>query len=263
MKIVKGGKGRAALDVQLLTFPAPTKPAERAFNAAVDALVGTLDEPEADDPAGDRYEYNRTMRLVFASPELISAHLEGYNDTGGAHPNSFSGNVNIDIARGREAQFPDLLDPPGAKTVFALCLKQVVAQKKARMGDEAPLKAADLKELSGQVAEATGQLRSWSFGPEKATVDYDAYAVGAYVEGAYSCEIPYSALKPLAKAGFPFPESSAGDLLFRVIRSYHNLRYESDGTGEKHEADVGCGTGLLAGRRGERRRATRSTRARS
>jgi hypothetical protein len=49
-------------------------------------------------------------------------------------------------------------------------------------------------------------LRAWSFAPDKATVTYDPYAVGAYAEGLYSCEIPYATLKPLAKPGFPLPQ---------------------------------------------------------
>ena len=201
----KGAKGKAEISLQLLKFPAPANPGERAFNAAVDRLVGELTEPEKDDPAADRYAYDRTMRLVFGSPALISAHLEGYNDTGGAHPTTFSGNVNIDVAKGAEMKFADLLDAKAAKAVFALCQKQVIAQKKEREGADAQLGPESLKDLAKSIAEATGNLEAWSFGAEKATISYDPYAVGAYAEGAFSCEIPYSTLKPLAKAGFPAP----------------------------------------------------------
>ena len=201
----KGGKGKAAISLQMLKFPAPANPGERAFNAAVERISGRLDEPEKDDPTGDRYEYDRTMRLVYGSPALISAHMDGYQDTGGAHPNTFSGNINIDVARGVELKFADLTDAKGANMLFALCQKQVIAQKKEREGADFQLSPNDLKDLAKQVAEATGNLESWSFGPEKATVGYDPYAVGAYAEGAFSCEIPYATLKPLMKAGFPLP----------------------------------------------------------
>ena len=201
----KGGKGRAAISLQLLRYPSPATPGERVFNAAVDRLVGSLDQPEKDDPAPDRYDYERTMTLPYASPQLISAHIEGYNDTGGAHPSSFTGNVNLDVGQGREAQFSDLFDARGAKAIFAFCLKSVVAQKKERMADEAALSGEDLKELNKNVAESTGKLESWSFEADKATVTYDPYAVGAYAEGEFECEIPYATLKPLAKPGFPLP----------------------------------------------------------
>ncbi len=200
-----GAPGKAAVMVQLLRYPSPATPAERAFDSAVDKLAGGIDEPEKGDPAADHYEYDRSMRVTYASPRLISAHIDGFNDTGGAHPNTFSGDVTIDVEQGREATFADLLDEAGAKAVFAYCLKSVIAAKTARMGADAPLSAADLKELAKNVAAETGKLTTWSFSADKATVTYDPYAVGAYVEGAYRCEIPYSALKPLAKPSFPLP----------------------------------------------------------
>ena len=178
---------------------------ERAFNAAVDKLVGSLDQPEKDDPAADRYEYNRDMRLVYASPRLISAHMAAYQDTGGAHPSSFTGDVNIDVAAGREAQFDDLLDARGADKVFAICLKSVQAQKKEKMGADAPNSAEDLAELTKNVKEATRNLGAWSFQADKVSISYDPYAVGSYAEGGYDCEIPYANLKGLARPAFPLP----------------------------------------------------------
>ena len=204
-RIEKGHKGKAGVTLELLKYPAPATPAERAFNAAVEKLVGALDEPEQDDPAADRYEYDRTLRLAYASPRLVSAHLDGYDDTGGAHPSTFTGDVNVDIEKSREAKFSDILDERGAKAVFAFCLKGVVAEKKERMGADAPLSPEDVKQLAKSVADSTGDLKDWSFGADAATVSYDAYAVGSYAEGAYECVIPYATLKPLAKAEFPLP----------------------------------------------------------
>jgi uncharacterized protein YecT (DUF1311 family) len=205
LRIEKVARGRADMNIQLLKYPSPATPAERAFNAAVDCLVGSLDEPAANDPGADRYAYERTMRLTYASPAFISAHLFGYDDTAGAHPNSFSGSVNIDVADGREAKFSDLLDAAGAKAVFALCLKQVVAQKKEREGADAPLGPDDMRELTKALNESTAKLDTWSFDAKGATVIYDAYAVGAYAEGAFTCEIPYAQLRPLARRTFPLP----------------------------------------------------------
>jgi uncharacterized protein YecT (DUF1311 family) len=204
-RIEDGSKSKADIDLQLLKYPAAATPAERAFNTAVDTLVGPLDEPQPNDPSPGGYAHERLMRLVYASRKLVSAHLWAYEDTGGAHPNSFTGNVNLLVAQGREAKFADLLDARGAQTVFALCRKQVIAAKKARMGADFRLGPDDLKELTKNVAEATSKLDSWSFGPDKATVTYDPYAVGAYVEGSYECVMPYATLKPLAKADFPLP----------------------------------------------------------
>ena len=61
------------------------------------------------------------------------------------------------------------------------------------------------KTLADSVAEATGDLKAWSFGADAATVSYDPYAVGAYAEGAFSCSVPYATLRPLARSDFPLP----------------------------------------------------------
>jgi len=197
----KGNRRKAALDMQLLKYPAPATPAERAFNAAVDTAVGPLDQPDNDDPGITPWEYQRTMRLVFASPRLISAHLEGYSSTGGAHPNSYTADINVLVEEGREAKLADLLDDKAAQKVFAFCLKSVRAEKKARMGAD----FTPEEDLPKTVAEATSKLEAWSFGADAATVSYDPYAVGSYAEGPYDCVIPYATLKPLAGPGFPLP----------------------------------------------------------
>ena len=202
LRIEEGSKTRADLNLQLLKYPAPATPAERAFNAGVEGLIGSIDEPEAGEPNPEGYAHERALRLVYASPRLMSAHLRAYDDTGGAHPNFSSGNVNILVAQGRAATFADLVDPSAAKTVFSLCLKQVLAAKYVRMGDNSPLEPDALKDLTKQVALATGDLNAWSFGADAATVAYDPYAVGAYAEGEYQCVLPYATLKPLANPAF-------------------------------------------------------------
>jgi uncharacterized protein YecT (DUF1311 family) len=203
-RMQKGGKGRTDVDVQLLKFVDAATPAERAFNAAVDHLTNDLENPGKDDPLADQWSYTWSMRLAYASPKLISAHADGDSFMGGAHPNSYSVNINIDVARGREARFADLLDKPAADKIFALCLKQVRDEKTSREGS-ADDDADAAKTLADSVAAATGDLKAWSFGVDAATIAYDPYAVGAYAEGAFSCSAPYTALRPLARADFPLP----------------------------------------------------------
>lgn len=198
----KGGKGRSDIDIQLLRFAAPANPGEKAFNAEVAKLV-RIREPAKDDPQADSYSYQWSMSLPYASPRLVSAHASGYEYAGGAHPNRFTANFNFDIGRQRLLTFDDLVAAPSAKKVFALCAEQVIKQKRERIDNADDVGSPqDILEL---VAKATGDLRAWSFGGDKATIGYDPYAVGAYAEGDYSCEIPYATLKPLAKADFPLP----------------------------------------------------------
>ena len=204
-RIEPGGVGRTDVFIEVLRFPAPANAGERAFNAAVDKLSTDIVEPDGDDAKRDDYAYSWKMRLAYASPRLISAHADGYSSMGGAHPNSHSADINIDVGAGREATFDSLLDKAGAEKIFALCVDQVIAERKDREGADGDLDAEGLKTLRKDVADATGALKTWSFGADAATISYDAYAVASYVEGEFSCKIPYATLRPLAKPGFPLP----------------------------------------------------------
>jgi uncharacterized protein YecT (DUF1311 family) len=201
----KGGKGRAEVDLELMKFVDPQNDAQRTFNAAIEKATGDIVQPEKDDPNPGSYAYDWTMRLTYASPRLLSAHLSGYWDAGGAHPNTLTANVNVDFASGREARFDDAFAPEGATKIFALCLQSVKKQKQERLGDDAPKSAADFASLTHDLQEATRKLNAWSFEADKATIDYDPYAVGSYAEGPYDCEIPYATLRGLTKPGFPLP----------------------------------------------------------
>jgi uncharacterized protein YecT (DUF1311 family) len=201
----KGGHGRAALDLELLKFVDPDTDAARAFNAAVEKATGDIVEPEKGEPQDDKYEYDWSMRLTYASPRLISARLDGFSCTAGAHPNTVSHNINIDVAAGREARFEDAFAPESTEKIFALCDQSLREQKKQRLGDEAPKGVDELATLAKEIRDATRDLGAWSFAADKATVVYDRYAVGAYYEGAYACEIRYVQLREWAKPGFPLP----------------------------------------------------------
>ena len=109
-------------------------------------MTNDLENPGKDDPLADQWSYTWSMRLAYASPKLISAHADGDSFMGGAHPNSYSVNINVDVARGREATFADMLDKPAADKIFALCLKQVrdaevgargVGRRRRRRGEDA------------------------------------------------------------------------------------------------------------------------------
>ncbi len=110
------------------------------------------------------------MRLAYASPRLISAPAAGYSFPGGAHSNSNSVDINVDVARGREATLDDLLDKPAAQKVFALCTDQARDRKKETGDWDENSKAWGSKELVKDVAESPADPKAWSFGGEAATI---------------------------------------------------------------------------------------------
>ena len=202
----KGAKGKAEVNLELIKFAEAKTPAEHAFNAAVDAAYGEITQPGKDDPAADRYAYDWTMRLVYASPRLVSAEVSGFFDTGGAHPNSTLFNINVDLAADRIARFPDAFDAKAAAKLVALCKAAVLTTKQARLGADGMPKGDELKQFDKDIDAATRDLSAWSFNADKAVVSYAPYTLGAYAEGGYSCEIPYATLRSLTRPEFPLPQ---------------------------------------------------------
>ena len=198
----KAVKGRADLAFDMLTYPNPANAGERAFNAVAGHLFDEIADPEPGDPA-DQYFFDWTMRLTYASPQFVSAFAQGAYDAGGAHPNSSSVGINVNMITNAPATFAELLDDKGAAAIVALCVDQVARTKRERGGD--PPDAEELAKLRKDVADVTGDLKSWHFSAYAAIVTYDPYAVASCAEGAFECVIPMATLHAVAKPGFPLP----------------------------------------------------------
>ena len=201
----KGGIGKTNIAVQAFQFAKASDPAQLAFNAEINKLIKDIPQPSAPDAQNADYDYSVSMTLDYASPKLISAHTITSTFLGGAHPNNQSNTINIDVAKGKLAQFGDLLDKAGAKTIFAECEKQVLAQKKENEGAEADTSPATIKRLRSDISNVSGNLELWTFAASKAEIQYDANVLGARADGVFFCTIPYAQLRPLAKPGFPLP----------------------------------------------------------
>ena len=209
-----GSKSRYAVSVFLFRFPKPASAAEAALNRRVARIAAEAPTATDDPAAATIYEWERKARLAYASDRLLSIGVDGYEMTGGAHGNSSFGAINLDMTTGRELTVADLTDEAGRARLAALCDGQVRTQLRDKLKEsgedpDTPDGKASLAALEGDaakgVAETVGDLSNWTFGGTGATVTFLPYAVAPYVYGAFSCEIPYANLRPLAKASFPMP----------------------------------------------------------
>ena len=200
-----GRKGHYQIDVTVLKYAPPTSPGEKLFNAEVAKLLRQI--PSGKNDSFGRamiYSFILHMRMAYAGPRFLSANIETYQFAGGAHGNSGSSDINIDVAKGRILHFADAFSAAAEQKLDAECLRQILPQKAERAPDE-KMDGDHLKQLKHAIAEGLDRLDSWSFSAKEARVDYDAYALGAYVEGPYSCRFPTAFLRPLVKPGFPLP----------------------------------------------------------
>jgi len=193
------------LDVALLKYVDPVLAGEKLFNAQIDAL---LKEAPSVKPANARpnliYTYQLDLHLAYASPEFLSAHLQSYDFSGGAHGNSAEKNINIAMVEGRLLGFSDLFEAAALPPLEADCLSQIEAQKATKLPDE-KLDAAAKRKLAKAISASLGALEKWSFSAAQAEVTFDAYELGAYVEGSYTCSFSAEALRPFRKLDYIFP----------------------------------------------------------
>ncbi len=192
-------------DITVSKFAAPVLPGEKLFNAEIDKLL--KDAPSAKDK-GDQpdmtYTYDLHLRVTYASPQFLSASMETYLFSGGAHGNSGTNGINIDVAKGKDLSFGDVFEPAAFPKLEELCLTQIKAQKAEKMPDYDQSPAA-MKELRSTIGDDLSKFDRWSFTAAQGTVTFDPYELGAYVEGSYECTFPVEVLHPFYKLGSVLP----------------------------------------------------------
>lgn len=197
-----GDKAKAELSATRIKFTAPRTAAQAAFNRFMDKqlewAVGTI---KGATPAnGEEYFSSMVSELNYASDGLLSASVGGSYFVGQFHPEPWGRSINLDARTGRTFRFGDLMQAGNANRLFAMCLKQV-NEKKSKLWKDP--KSADVTFQA--VAQSTADLGNWKFLSQGAMVEYSLYDFGGYGQCNCSCDVPYAALRPLAKKSFPLP----------------------------------------------------------
>jgi uncharacterized protein YecT (DUF1311 family) len=200
-----GTKQLYAVDITASKFTAPALPGEKLFNAEIDKLLKEAPSKKEDGDFPDMtYSYDLHLRVTYASPQFLSASMETYLFSGGAHGNSGTSNINIDVAKGKDLTFADVFEEPARPKLGELCFAQIKAQKKAKDIDlEGGLYT--VAELRKTIDDGLAQLQRWSFSATQGSVSFDPYELGAYVEGSYQCSFAAAVLHPLYKPNSILP----------------------------------------------------------
>jgi uncharacterized protein YecT (DUF1311 family) len=186
------------IDVNALKFEAPALLGEKLFNARVDKLLEDLPKNGPRDKAELLYSAWLSLSMTYASPTFLSADVSTYEFSGGAHGNSATSNINIDVARGKSVAFTDLFTSAAQSQFEEACWTQFKKQK-AEKGPDESMSADDTKTYRATIKESVAALENWSFSANKASIGFDPYALGAYAEGTYSCDFDEQMLKRLRK----------------------------------------------------------------
>ena len=196
------------VDFTLLKFVKPQSKGETLFNNKAakigkDAPLGRQSEAARDDMT---YASFAAMTLTYASPTLISAKVESWDFSGGAHGNSGTSGITIDLKHGAEMNAGDLFDAKAVAQLKADCIKQIFAQKKDKNDGQDFNPADDPNYQEATIVEHLQAMDSWNLWKDKATVTFNAYSIGSYAEGQYECDFAIDEMKKLARPGAVLPE---------------------------------------------------------
>ncbi|MBL8906385.1 MAG: DUF1311 domain-containing protein [Rhizobiales bacterium] len=201
-----GSESAYAIQAQFFRFAEPRSAGEKAFNAAMAKTSGNYKiGPHGEDTGGRTYEIQTFSVLNYASDRLISATVNEWSFTGGAHGNGISLGINIDLSSGREIEIADILSEAAFPALMQECRSQIVAEKMERFSGEPYDPATDEFLKDEVIAEHLATMAAWSLAETEATVGFDPYAIGPYAEGSYACVFPMAELRKLAPPGAPLP----------------------------------------------------------
>ena len=193
------------VDFALIRFAEPQTPGETLFNREVEKLIAAapMGRTDTEAPAGGYLSSTAIMKLTYASPQFISAAVSFSSFDGGAHGNSSTTNLNVDLNQGRLADAAALFDGAAQDRLFEDCKKQIISQKIKNWPD-GEYKVEDDSLYSGDtVRQHIGDLSRWSFSQSTTSISFDAYSVGAYAEGPFACEFDTRLLREAANDNFP------------------------------------------------------------
>jgi uncharacterized protein len=202
----KGDAKKYAIDITAVVFAAPATAGERAFNEAVAALHADAPLNETIDfESPGELSYNLHVEVLYASSEFVSALGTGWRYDGGAHGNSWTRSVTVDLKAGRLLSFADLF-PETAREAFAnICRDQLVAQRREKLEQSEGDARRELEAYETTISEHMADLSRWSFAADRVEVIFDPYAVGSYAEGEYVCRFDYGVIRLYANPDVALP----------------------------------------------------------
>lgn len=206
----EGKKGSWDIDYNLVRIADPQSAGADLFNREVETQLlpallehSSLGTSTMKVEPDQMYAISVTLTPTYASKRLVSALAEGYEFAGGAHGNSWTRGINIDLHTARRLSFGDLFAREASGPIAQMCTTQLVTAKRTRLGDA----AANLEDGADEIIITHVQdLERWSFKADRASITFDPYEIGSYAEGAYTCTLEMEKLRSLAIAGAPLPQ---------------------------------------------------------
>ena len=140
------------------------------------------------------YGVDRTTQLGVVSDTIISGYLVNYDYSGGAHPNTIYVPITYGLVGGKPTRLTVRQIASPSVSPSDLLAKTVIPKinviKKQNEGD--PIGSIDMKYANRFIITKSGV--TWVFSP---------YDIGAYAEGPFIIDVPWSDLRGLLRTAGP------------------------------------------------------------
>ena len=205
-------KTKCSANAEVYLFGAnATTPAEKAFDAEIMSILGSIEADNGVREVTSDYEYDCyygiSASTAYASDDLLNVDLSIDMYGGGAHGMSTSTSITADLKNGKLLSYGDVFGPDAKTTLVETCTADLKNEKLKRYeGIDAASSNPELiagldEELKGYteaIAAGVTDFSRWTISEDHATVYFPPYDVGSYAEGPYSCAIPNLVLKAAA-----------------------------------------------------------------
>jgi len=197
----QGGKNAYFIKFSGLKFAFPDTAGQTAFNRAIDGAIAKAPwRKVTDDQTIGSWEHETDLSLNRLSEKMISVTATTYNFSGGAHPNSWSRSININLQTGSLMKTTELFSDASIKSLISQCRDIIIEAKSQRIGGTIEEARADIEGSYRDAVKAhVLDMSMWSFNDTGATIGFNPYDIGSYAAGPFSCEFSADSIIKLTK----------------------------------------------------------------
>lgn len=147
-------------------------------------------------PGWYNYEYDIDTEATFSMVNILNYCVTTFQNTGGAHPNTFLKWININMNTGKILTKDDVFISGKENEICQLILKQLIGETNKRMETDAMHTAEDLQEYGILLDSELYIPDYFRIENDGITFLYNRYDIAPYSMGDFQLTVPYTEIKP-------------------------------------------------------------------
>lgn len=137
------------------------------------------------------YEYDINSELTEGKDSIWNYKVTTFQNTGGAHPNTWSHWVNVDATSGKSLSKKDVFVKGTEEKICQLILPQLLAEANEKLNTDTLTCVAGLQEVGLLLETDLYVPDNFLLGKDGVTFLYNRYDIAPYYMGAFELTVPY------------------------------------------------------------------------